>query len=242
MKSGFFPICYADDGGDMMTQRTDEGIFSVAYFTSDEFVELFQMSDNQVRKWFAERKKDQTGFDHGAGWPLGPNNEENFALWQNFSEEPWEVEVFTFNEKRGQFPDRFQDREDITDWLREVLDPDHSTLTNGYHAMGREEKLLLNERLEEVCPDFENILYDCDSISESFGGCTFFVDQSEAKKINLKICLGFDNVEEFHFFELSSVNSKIMQTSFFLELEIILSEFGLLLENVNVSFDKYLIT
>ena len=26
-----------------MTQRTD-GIFSVAYFTSDEFVELFQMS------------------------------------------------------------------------------------------------------------------------------------------------------------------------------------------------------
>ena len=76
MKSGFFPICYADDGGDMMTQRTDEGIFSVAYFTSDEFVDLFQMSDNQVRRWFAERKKDQTGFDHGAGWPLGPNNEE----------------------------------------------------------------------------------------------------------------------------------------------------------------------
>ena len=108
--------------------------------------------------------------------------------------------------------------------------------------MRREEKILLNERLEEVCPDFENILYNCDSISDAFGGCSFIVDHSEAKKINLKICVGFDNEEAFHFFELSNMNSKIMQTSFFLELEIILSEFDLLLENVNVSFDKYLIT
>ena len=105
-----------------------------------------------------------------------------------------------------------------------------------------EEKLLVSSRLEEAFPDFESILENCDFIGNSFGGCTFIVDLSESEKMNLKICLGFDSKEEFHFFEPSQIKSKIMQTSFFLELDIILSEFDLLPEHVNVSFDKYLIT
>ena len=38
-----------------------------------------------------------------------------------YPDEPWDVEVYSFQTKTGSFPDRFQDREDYTEWLSENL-------------------------------------------------------------------------------------------------------------------------
>ena len=119
MEPGFFPLCYADDEGEMQSGQAD-GKWSVAYFSEEEFDELFDMSAGQLIKWFTQRKVDQDGFDYDAGLALGPNGETNVALWGNF-DEPWDVEVYSFQTKTGSFPDRFQDREDYTEWLSENL-------------------------------------------------------------------------------------------------------------------------
>ena len=121
MNKGFYPLCFADDEGEMQSGK-DEGIHSVAYFSNDEFEELFDKSKLEVKDWFTKRKNDQDGFDFDEGLPKGPNGEENVVLWSNFSESPEDLQVYSYDDERGDFPNRFQDREDYTDWLMEIFD------------------------------------------------------------------------------------------------------------------------
>lgn len=38
--------------------------------------------------------------------------------------------------------------------------------------------LLVSDKLDEACADFESILENCDFMSDSFGECTFVVNLS----------------------------------------------------------------
>ena len=50
MESGFFPLCYADDEGEMQSGQAD-GKWSVAYFSEEEFDELCFRAAQKETKW-----------------------------------------------------------------------------------------------------------------------------------------------------------------------------------------------
>ena len=122
MKDGFFPLCYHDDEGDMMTGKHDANV-SYAYYSNDEFDYLFDLSANEIKDWFAERKIDLNELDYDKGFSRGPNKETSFVLWSSgFENDLLDLQAFSFERAAGVYPDRFQDNESVTDWLIEKFE------------------------------------------------------------------------------------------------------------------------
>ena len=122
MKEGFYPLCYHDDEGEMMSGKHDAKA-SLAYYSNDEFDYLFDKSATEIKDWFAKRKTDLDVLDYDSGFSKGPNNEKSFVLWgSGFENDLLDLQVFSFARKAGVYPDRFQDRESETDWLIEKFE------------------------------------------------------------------------------------------------------------------------
>ena len=122
MKKDFYPLCYNDDEGEMMTGKHDANV-SYAYYSSDEFDYLFDLSATEIKDWFAERKIDLNELDYDSGFSRGPNKETSFVLWSSgFENDLLDLQAFSFARKAGVYPDRFQDNESVTDWLIEKFE------------------------------------------------------------------------------------------------------------------------
>ena len=122
MKKDFYPLCYHDDEGEMMTGKHDANV-SYAYYSNDEFDYLCDLSATEIKDWFAERKIDLNELDYDSGFSRGPNKETSFVLWSSgFENDLLDLQAFSFARKAGVYPDRFQDNESVTDWLIEKFE------------------------------------------------------------------------------------------------------------------------
>ena len=106
MAKNGFPLCFEEDEGALQTGFL-EGNWSVAYFSDAEFDEFSFMSFGQISKLVAQRLFHHNGLNFDAGLSLGPNGERNVAIWEHFSQ-PWSVDVYTFRNQEGTYPNRFQ--------------------------------------------------------------------------------------------------------------------------------------
>ena len=118
--SNKFPLCYADELPDMYEGLSEEPI-SIAYFSDKDFDSLFQKSNKDIHDFMESHKIDLDNFNFDEGLAKGPNNEEKVAFFWNTFSDPSSVTVFSFNESNRKYPDRWQDVEDLTEWLEEAL-------------------------------------------------------------------------------------------------------------------------
>lgn len=118
--SNKYPLCYADELPEMF-EGSQEDPLSIVYFSDKDFDVLFQKSNKDVQTWMKSKKIDLDNLNFDDGLAKGQNKQEKVVIFWNTFDDPSSLTVFSFTEDDGNYPDRWQDARDLTEWLEDIF-------------------------------------------------------------------------------------------------------------------------